>query len=71
MTVENKIPPHRKYITTPKFNTLTAGRLAQPNLASKSGISNFEKKTNFDDSVKKLKGNVTSNKTKMYFLKRN
>ena len=48
-TVENKVPDHSKYITTPEFNKLTAesftARLAQANLASKSDIDNFVKKT--------------------------
>ena len=37
--VENKVPVHSKYVTTPEFNKLTAenfaARLAQSNLASK------------------------------------
>ena len=45
--IEEKIPDHNhdKYITTPEFNKLTlknfAARLAQANLARKSGIANF------------------------------
>ena len=43
--VENKIPDHSKYITTPEFKKLTAenvtSRLKQANLASKGGISDF------------------------------
>ena len=39
-------------------------RLAQENLASKSGIANLVKKTDFDDKLKNLNKNVTSNKTK-------
>ena len=46
--VENKIPDHSKYITTPEFNKLTAEnfavRLAQANFASKSDIANFAKR---------------------------
>ena len=42
---------HDKYITTPEFNELTAEnfatRLGQANLASKSDITNFVKKTDF------------------------
>ena len=45
-----------KYITTPKFNKLTAkyfaARLTQTNLASKIDIANFVKKTNFDEKIK-------------------
>ena len=69
--IENKITPyhdHDKYITTQEFNKLTlentTGRLAQANLASKNDIANFIKKTDFDDKLKKLNENVTSNKTK-------
>ena len=54
--VENKIPDHSKYITTPKFNRLTAenvaARLVQANLASKNDTANFVKKTDFDDKLK-------------------
>ena len=55
-------------LTTPEFNKLTAencaARLAQANLASKSDIASFVKKTDFDDKLKNLNKNVTSNKTK-------
>ena len=48
---------HDKYITTQEFNKSTsenfATRLAQANLASKSDIANFLKKTGFDDKQKK------------------
>ena len=37
-------------------------RLAQANLANKSNIANFVKKTDFDDKLKILNKNVTSNK---------
>ena len=64
--IENKIPDHRKYITTPEFNKLTAenfaARLAQANLASKSNIANFVKKADFDDKLKKI--NELSDKVK-------
>ena len=53
-----KKPDHSEYITTPKFNKLAAEhfapRLAQVNLASKGGIGNFVKKTDFDDKLKML-----------------
>ena len=46
---------HDKNITTPVFNKLTvknfAGRLVQADLASKSDIPNFVKKTDFDDKM--------------------
>ena len=41
-----------------------AARLAQVNLASKSDIANFLKKTEFDNKLKNLNKKVTSNKSK-------
>ena len=42
--VENKIPNHDKYITSPEFNKLTAEnfttRLKQPNLVTKTKFDN-------------------------------
>ena len=42
-------------MTTPEFNKLTAenftARLARVSLASKSNITNFVKKTDFDDKL--------------------
>ena len=68
IAVENEIPGSSKYITTPEFNRFLAencaARLAQPNLASKSNIASFVKKTDFDDKLKKLDNKITSNKTK-------
>ena len=68
--IENKITTYHdrdKYITTQEFNNLTSekftARLAQANLASKSYIANFAKETDFDDILKTLNKNVTSNKT--------
>ena len=68
--IENKITTYHdrdKYITTQEFNNLTSekftARLAQANLASKSYIANFAKETDFDDKLKTLNKNVTSNKT--------
>ena len=59
---------HDKYITTTAFNKLTAenfaARLAQINLASKSDVANFVKKTDFDDKLKNLNKKVISNKSK-------
>ena len=73
--VENKIPGHSKYITTPEFNKLTAEnfavRLAQANLASKNYIANFTKKTDFDDELKKLNKKILQIKQNMYLLKMN
>ena len=45
-----------------------AARLAQANLASKTDIANFIKKTNFDDKLKKLNKKFTSNETKHVFV---
>ena len=66
--IENKITDHdhsNKYITTPEFNKLTAenfaARLKQTNLASKSDIVNFVKKTDFDNELK----DFTSNKNEL------
>ena len=62
---ENKIHDHSKYITTPEFNKLTAenftARLKQANLATKGDISDFVKKTDFDDKLKNLNKMVISN----------
>ena len=60
-------------INIQEFNELTsknfASRLAQANLASKNDIVNFVKKTNFDDKLKTLNKEVTSNKTKYSEIK--
>ena len=57
--VENKIPNHDKYITTPVFNKLTAenfvARLKQANLVSK---------TDFGIKLTSFNRQITSNKTK-------
>ena len=66
--VENKIPNHSKYITTPKFNKLAAEnfttRLKQANVATKADIADFLKKKDFVDKLKKVNKRVTSNKSK-------
>ena len=67
--IENKITvdhDNDKQITTQVFNQLilenVTARLAQiANLASKSNVANFVKKTDFDNKLK----NVTSNKNKL------
>ena len=76
--IENKITAdhdHGKYVTTQEFNKLTSenftATLAQSNLASKSDIANFIKNTDFDDELKTLNKNVTSNKKSTYLLKMN
>ena len=57
--VENKIPNHDKYITTPEFIKLTAknstARLKQANLVTK---------TDFDKKLTSFNRKITSNKTK-------
>ena len=58
--VENKIPSHDKYITTPEFNKLTAenftARLKQANLMTKA---DFDKKlTSFDTKLPQIKQNI-------------
>ena len=69
--IENKLDTdhnHDKYINTQDFNKLTSesfnARLAKSDLASKRDIANFVKKTDFDDKLKNMNKNVTSNKTK-------
>ena len=56
---------HDKYITIPEFNKLTEEnftvRLKRTNLASKSDIPNFVKKTDFHNKLK----DVTSNKNEL------
>ena len=62
-------------MTTPEFNKLTAenftARLARVSLASKSNITNFVKKTDFDDKLNNLNKNFTTNKQNMCLLKKN
>ena len=57
--VKLKIPNHDKYITTPKFNRLTAEnftvRLKQTNLVTE---------TDFDENLTDFNRKITSNKTK-------
>ena len=63
-----KIPDQYKYITTTEFNKLTkeyfAERLKQVNLASKTDISDFLKRTGFDKKLRKINNKVTSSKAK-------
>ena len=67
--IEKKIADHYhdKYITTQKFNKLTAdnftARLAQANPASKNDIADFVKKTDFDEELKKINKKATSTET--------
>ena len=57
--IENKIPNHGKYITTPEFSKLKAedftARLKKANLVTK---------TDFDEKLTSFDRKITSNKTK-------
>ena len=70
MEIEKKITDHDhyKYITTPEFNKLTAenvaARLKQVNLASKTDITNFVNKADFDNKLLSFDERINSNKTK-------
>ena len=57
--VENKIPDHAKYITTPEFNKLT-----EQNFAVRLKQANLINKTDFDNKLISFNRKVTSNKTK-------
>ena len=73
MKLKKKITDHNhdKYITTPEFNKFTAEsfdlRLKRENLASKSDIANFIKKSDFDNKLK----DVTSNENELNELSKN
>ena len=60
----------KKCITTPEFNKFTAEiftlRLKRANLASKSDIANFVKKTDFDNQLKNVRSNKNELKLKQY-----
>ena len=59
---------HAKYIITQEFNKLTednfVAKLAQAKLATKDGIADFVKETDFDQKIKNLNKKVISNTTK-------
>ena len=59
---------HDKYITTPKYNKFTTKifdlRLNRANVASKSNITNFIKKTDFDNKLLVFNKKNNSNKTR-------
>ena len=57
--VENKLPDHTKYITTPEFNKLTA-----ENFASRLKQTNLVSKTDFDNKLISFNRKFNSNKTK-------
>ena len=59
-----------KNVFTPEFNKFTAEiftlRLKRANLASKSDIANFVKKTDFDNQLKNVRSNKNELKLKQY-----
>ena len=57
--VENKIPNHDKYITTPEFNKLTA-----ENVTPKLKQANLVIKTDFEKLLASYNRKITSNKAK-------
>ena len=57
--IENKIPNHDKYITTPEFNTLTA-----ENFTAKLKQANLVIKAYIDKKLVSINKKITSNKTK-------
>ena len=57
--VENKIPNHDKYITTPEFNKLTA-----ENFTASLKQADLVNKTDFDKKLRSFNRKVTSSKTK-------
>ena len=57
--VENKIPDDSKYITTQKFNKLTA-----ENFAARLKQADLVNKTDFDNKLASFNKGITSNKTK-------
>ena len=57
--VENKIPNHDKYITTPEFNKSTA-----ENFAARLKQANLISKIDFDNKLTSFNKKITSNKTK-------
>ena len=65
---KKKNPDQDKYITTSEFNqfseTIFDHRLKLRNLVSKSDIANFITKTCFDEKLRNINKEVTSNKTK-------
>ena len=74
--IENKIPDHSKYITTPEFNQSATGnvtaRLKQADLVSKGDIADYVKETDFNDKLKSLNNKkLPQINQNMYQLKMN
>ena len=73
--IEKKITHHNhdKYIIIQEFYKLKTDNftatLKQANLASKNDIGDSVKKTDFDDKIKHLNKNLTSNKIKYVLIK--
>ena len=67
--VENKIPDHSTYISSPEFNKLTAENFCCNIITSRNVIANLARKTDFDDKVKNLNKKITSNQTKHVLVK--
>ena len=57
--VENKIPNHDKYITTPEFNKLTSG-----NFTARLEQANLVTRTDFHKKLTTFNRKITSNRTK-------
>ena len=57
--VENKIPDHAKYISTPEFNKSTAA-----NFTATLKQADLVGKANFDNKLTSFNTKITSNKTK-------
>ena len=57
--VENKIPNHDKYITTPEYD-----KLAAENFTARIKQTNLLTKTDFDKKLTSFNRKITSNKTK-------
>ena len=57
--VENKIPNHDKYITTPEYD-----KLAAENFTARIKQTNLLTKTDFDKNLTSFNRKITSNKTK-------
>ena len=62
--VENKIPNHDKYITTPEFNKLTA-----ESFAARLKHFNLVNKTDFDNNLISLNRKISSSKIKYLKVK--
>ena len=65
--VENKIPDHSTYISSPEFNKLTAENFCCNIITSRN--ANLARKTDFDDKLKNLNKKITSNKTEHVLVK--